>query len=977
MLRSGDDFDSQHFAFQADGAVPDAGKTVVSIDDNPNGPTATIPDAHLLFNAEFKRAGTDLILNGDDGKTATVRDYFASDKHPTLLSPEGAALAPDVVAALAGPQAAGQYAQATPAQTNAQAVGRVAVATGNATILRNGVAITVHGGDAVLKGDVLQTGSGTLGVTFNDGSTLNLTANSRLVVNEFVFDPHGTANSEILNLVQGSLTFISGQVAHTGDMKIGTPVATMGIRGTVGGAEVHANDGTVHFYVSQSATGADILDQNNNVIANVVQDGPLIIVRPAGPLQVLAEEVQKTPQELAFELSKLQAIVAVQAIGEQFIQQNNPNPQSNDRPHTQIQIEFPSGGHNYSVFGDSGNSGDSNNGGNGVATVQVSTTEINPTTNTAETTNTNFTVPIPDNLPPVNIAPPQLHTPKNQPIHFNDSPIQVFDPDTQILTVTLTSTHATLSLGIISGLTFTQGDGQDDPAMTFRGAQTDINAALGSLSITPAPQYSGPASLTIATSDGHSTTTETIAITVENDNEAPVIAGVTSTQGVSAAHLSAVAAAYLTADHNLINTLGGTAGFGDAVTFQPDYTGVGGTHSDDGSTLAIDITAVFGTGLDFFGHNYNSLYINSNGNITFAGPNSAFIPSQITGGLNNPIIAPFWADVDTRGGATTATPGGNSTGSNQLYYSLDAQNHVMTITWDDVGSYFSHTGALNAFQLQLIGFGDGNFDIVFRYEDINWTSGDVSSGMAARAGFSAGDGVHSVELAGSGDQSAMLALESTLGNTGAAGIDIFQVLSGNVSAAPVANGTIQFTDADPTDTHTATEQANGINYIGTFALDDLASNGSNVTEANGNTPGSVDWHFSLTSTELNGLPNGATVTQSYNVAIDDGQPGGQVAQTVSISWGSVTADTFTFHTGIGTDTVLNFQLGSDSIDFNNGQDSAHLGPDMTVDQTSHILSLLTANTTGDAVLDFGNGDTVTLAGISATDLQHSINHIIV
>ncbi len=340
MLRSVDDLDGQHFAFHADDAVPAESKTVISIDDNPNGPTATIPDAHLLFNAEFKRAGTDLILTGDDGKTATVHDYFASDKHPVLLSPDGAALAPDVVAALAGPLAAGQYAQVTAAQTNAQAVGRVAVVTGNATILRNGVAITVASGDAVLKGDVLQTGSGTLGVTFNDGSTLNLTENSRLVVNEFVFDPHGTANSEILNLVQGSLTFISGQVAHTGDMKIGTPVATMGIRGTVGGV-TNSNDGTSNFYVSQSATGAVILDQNDNVIANVVQDGPLIIVRPVGQLQVLAEEVQKTPQELATELAALQHIVNVQTIGQQIIEQyfqqdqNNPNPQSNDHPHTQ------------------------------------------------------------------------------------------------------------------------------------------------------------------------------------------------------------------------------------------------------------------------------------------------------------------------------------------------------------------------------------------------------------------------------------------------------------------------------------------------------------------------------------------------------------------------------------------------------------------------------------------------------------------
>jgi Nidogen-like/FecR protein len=866
MLRSVDVVDGQHLDFRADGAAPDAGKTVIQVDNGPHGPTATIPDAHLLFNAEFKRAGSDLILNGDDGKTAAVHDYFASDKHPMLLSPEGAALAPDVVAALAGPLAAGQYAQATPAQANAEAIGRVATVSGNATIVRNGVAITVATGDAVLKGDVLQTGGGTMGVTFNDGSTLSLTANSRLVVNEFVFDPNGHANSEILSLVQGSLSMISGQVAHTGDMKIDTPVATMGIRGTVFGVTINAIDGTTSYYVSQSPTGgADLFDKiTNTLLARVVPDGPLLVVHPVGPAQVLAEAVQKSPQELATELAALQHIVNVKAIGDQLIQHffqqdpNNPNPQA---PHSLTNSELlptPNGSHN-SNSGDTGDTGNTK-----VAIVHITTSETDQNkTNEA----TYYTVPIPPNLPPVNFA--------------------------------------------------------------------------------------------------------------------PAIAGVTSTKGVSSAVLSAVAAAYLTDGHDLVNTLGGPAGFGNVATFQPDYTGVGGTRSDDGSTHAINIAGVFGGGLNFVGHIYDSIYINSNGNITFAGPNSTYTPSVITGGVNNPIIAPFWADVDTRGGAATATPGGNSTGSNQVYYSLDALNHVITITWDDVGFYNSHTSPLNAFQLQLIGFGDGNFDIVYRYEDINWTAGDASGGSGglggtpARAGYSAGDGVHYTELNGSGHQSAMLALDSTPGNTGIVGVDVFQVLFGNGIAAPVAGGKIQFTDSDSTDTHTATEQANGTGYIGTFALDDPAHNGSNVTETSGGTPGSVDWHFNLTSSELNGLANGNPVTQSYNVTIDDGHAGGQVTQTVAISWGSVAADTFTFQPGIGADTVLNFQLGTDSLDFNNGSDSAHLGPSMTADQTNHILSLLTSNTSGDAVLDLGHGDTVTLAGISATDLQHSFNHITV
>jgi hypothetical protein len=229
MLRSVDGWEGEHFSFGAASAAataaPTVGPTQIAIDNGSDGPSATIPDSHLLFTAQFSRAGADLVLTGEAGKAFVVHDYFATDVHARLLSPEGAALSPDVVAALAGPQAPGQYAQAGTAQPAAQAVSRVVQADSDATIVRNGVAMAAHAGDAILKSDVLQTVAGTFGVTFNDGSTLNLTANSRLVVNEFVYDPKGSANSQLLDLVQGSLTFISGEVAHNGNMKIGTPVA--------------------------------------------------------------------------------------------------------------------------------------------------------------------------------------------------------------------------------------------------------------------------------------------------------------------------------------------------------------------------------------------------------------------------------------------------------------------------------------------------------------------------------------------------------------------------------------------------------------------------------------------------------------------------------------------------------------------------------------------------------------------------------
>jgi hypothetical protein len=255
--------------------------------------------------------------------------------------------------------------------------------------------------------------------------------------------------------------------------------------------------------------------------------------------------------------------------------------------------------------------------------------------------------------------------------------------------------------------------------------------------------------------DGTATTDASVSWTVTGTNEAPVIQpATTATGGITAVPLeqiqtpqTALAASYLLAGNVLINGLGGDAGFGENTL----------ERGDDNSSGAIDITSVFGQqGLNFFGKDYTSIYINNNGNITFKEASRDFTPDQINAGADNPIIAPFWADVDTRGGAGTLTLGGNSTGSNRVYYDLDSVNGVLTITWDDVGYFNAHTDKLNAFQLQLISLGNGDFDVVFRYEDINWTTGDASGGvnglggLPARAGYSAGDGVHFFELPGSG-----------------------------------------------------------------------------------------------------------------------------------------------------------------------------------------------------------------------------------
>lgn len=141
-------------------------------------------------------------------------------------------------------------------QFESKPIGRVVAATGSVTIEHAGAVVVqaaagqagrTQVGDLVYLGDVVQTGAdGRVGINFTDGTSFNLSSNARITLNEFVYDPNGKSNSTLFNLSKGTFTLVAGNVAKTGDMKIDTPVATLGIRGTTPHVEI-GNDGSVRF----------------------------------------------------------------------------------------------------------------------------------------------------------------------------------------------------------------------------------------------------------------------------------------------------------------------------------------------------------------------------------------------------------------------------------------------------------------------------------------------------------------------------------------------------------------------------------------------------------------------------------------------------------------------------------------------------------------------------------------------------------
>ena len=163
----------------------------------------------------------------------------------------------------------------------------------------------------------------------------------------------------------------------------------------------------------------------------------------------------------------------------------------------------------------------------------------------------------------------------------------------------------------------------------------------------------------------------------------------------------------------------------DAGLFE-DYTLAA---NDDGSTGLVDI----GFSLNFYGNNWTQLYVNNNGNVTFNNALYNYTPWAITGG-SEPMLAPFFADVDTRGA-----------GSEEVTYGQDTiDGHaVFGVNWIEVGYYGEHDDLLNSFQLIITDRSDiavGDFDFQFNYDQILWETGDASGGSGGLGGTSAAAG---------------------------------------------------------------------------------------------------------------------------------------------------------------------------------------------------------------------------------------------
>lgn len=228
-------------------------------------------------------------------------------------------------------------------------IGSVATLQGSATLTRNNAASALKVSDTISKGDLLQTGNnGTLGITFDDETTFTLRPNSRITVDDFVYQPGGTKNSALFNVVRGTVAFVASQVAKTGDMKIGTPTATMGIRGTSGLIEIPegATAGTtgqvaIKLYpdIDGRVGRIEVFGRDGGQLGILTRGSSGFAIRaglPGAAQRFTAVPLQISAQQAARDRTFVRQAASTQRVGRQMnIQRRNLQQPNQQRPNQQ------------------------------------------------------------------------------------------------------------------------------------------------------------------------------------------------------------------------------------------------------------------------------------------------------------------------------------------------------------------------------------------------------------------------------------------------------------------------------------------------------------------------------------------------------------------------------------------------------------------------------------------------------------------
>ncbi|MBT3196436.1 MAG: cadherin-like domain-containing protein, partial [Gammaproteobacteria bacterium] len=203
----------------------------------------TILSTTLLLRGEYSRSGDDLIIRGEMGEEVRVEGYFAGELPPTLQSPEGAVLLPEIVQKLL--VNTDSFDVAGPAGTIripgllGDPIGTVDDIGADANVTAkgaDGITRALKPGDPIYKDDVVETvGRSFANLRMVDDTSFQLGKETRAIIENYSFTPGTESGQFEATILDGFFRYASGQLGgldkgtHT---TIKTPTAQLGVRGS-------------------------------------------------------------------------------------------------------------------------------------------------------------------------------------------------------------------------------------------------------------------------------------------------------------------------------------------------------------------------------------------------------------------------------------------------------------------------------------------------------------------------------------------------------------------------------------------------------------------------------------------------------------------------------------------------------------------------------------------------------------------------
>jgi hypothetical protein len=276
------------------------------------------------------------------GVPDAVEDIVASAAAQAITAPirlaqtQPAPARPAAPAPASPPASANSPAASPNASPADEPIGNVATLTGSATVTRNNQsAVPLNLKDDIYLNDVLQTAANsTLGVTFSDETTFNLTANATITVDNYIYEDGGKQNAALFDITKGTVAFVASAVAKSGDMKITTPTATLGIRGTTGLVEVNGAAGAGHniklYPDPDGHVGTiDINDRSGARLGSLTQGSSGFTIRRGAGGRLTAAPLLISPQQAARDQGIVRQAHAAQAVGRQVVREQRAIRQAN------------------------------------------------------------------------------------------------------------------------------------------------------------------------------------------------------------------------------------------------------------------------------------------------------------------------------------------------------------------------------------------------------------------------------------------------------------------------------------------------------------------------------------------------------------------------------------------------------------------------------------------------------------------------